>query len=57
MDGNLTHPAPDVTTTLAWSRISNQLGHWNDRKVIAIPLSDFLNTDPVTQSGIIASFK
>ncbi|KHE80352.1 hypothetical protein GE21DRAFT_1218583 [Neurospora crassa] len=57
MDGNSTHPAPNLKTTMAWSRISNQLGHWNDRKVIAIPLSDFLNTHPDIQSGIIAEFK
>ncbi|KAK1782812.1 hypothetical protein QBC45DRAFT_194075 [Copromyces sp. CBS 386.78] len=60
MDGNLTHPAPmsaEIKVEMAWSRISNQLGHWNDRKVIAIPLSDFINTHPDIQSGIIAEFK
>lgn len=57
MAGNLLQPDPEFKATMAWSRISNQLGHWNDRKVIAIPLSDFIATDPVVQSGIIASFK
>lgn len=42
---------------MAWSRISNQLGHWNDRKIIAIPLSDFTIAHPDIHAGIVAEYK
>ncbi|KAK3396116.1 putative mat-a protein [Sordaria brevicollis] len=57
MAGNLSQPDPELMAPMAWSRISNQLGHWNDRKVIAIPLTDFAASDSEIQAGIIASFK